>query len=70
MSNLKNLKVGDKVFRWFGGSAPAMELVVTEVGESLITCGAWTFGTKNGLEVDEDLGWTDNGSGSYITLTK
>ena len=70
MSNLKSLKIGDKVYRWFGGSVPAMDLVVTEISEDLIVCGDYIFGTKNGLEIDEDLGWTDEGSGSYITISK
>lgn len=68
MSNLKNLKIGDLVDRWFGGSVPAMELIVTEVTEELITCGDYAFEPRNGLEVDEDLGWGEFGSGSYITL--
>lgn len=70
MKTFKELQVGDKVFRWFGGSVPTMELIVSNISDGLIICGDYTFETKNGLEVDEDLGWGEFGSGSYITTEK
>lgn len=57
------LKVGDKVSRCIGGAT--VPLVVTAIDE-YIHCGPWKFSKVNGAEVDEDLGWDENKSGSYI----
>ena len=60
-----NIKVGDKVTRIMAGQL-MMYLTVTEVTEKRIICGPWEFSRKTGLEIDEDLGWTENASGSYL----
>jgi len=59
------VNVGDKVQRIMGGSI-MMHLKVTEVTEKRIICGPWEFSRENGMEIDEDLGWNENGSGSYL----
>ena len=59
------VSVGDKVKRIIGGSI-VMALKVTEVTEKRIVCGPWEFSRENGMEIDEDLGWDENGSGSWI----
>lgn len=50
------VEIGQKVTRMLAGKIP-MELKVTDVTESLIVCGPWTFDLVTGAEVDEDLGW-------------
>lgn len=66
----KYLKVGDKVTRLLGGSVK-MDLKVTEVTEKTIVCGAWTFDTKTGAEIDDDLQWGPQygGTGSFLVKT-
>ena len=59
------IEVGDIVLRLLGGSVP-MRLQVTEVTEDRIICGWWTFSRRNGAEIDEDLGWDEKMTGSYI----
>lgn len=71
MKKLKDVKVGDTVYRWFGfNQFPCMSLVVTEIKDNLIVCGDWSFENKNGMEIDDYLGWDESGSGSYITPIK
>ena len=65
MSKFDTLKVGDIVTRMLGGKIP-LELKVTEITDDLIICGAWTFSKNNGAEIDEDLGWNEETTGSYI----
>ena len=55
MSKIKDLKVGDLVTRMLGG-AP-MPLKVTEVTDTLVICGWWTFDRETGVEEDPELGW-------------
>jgi hypothetical protein len=43
-----------------------MPLVVTSIKDGLIECGLWAFDARNGAEVDPELGWGENGTGSYI----
>jgi hypothetical protein len=62
---LKELAVGDRVVRMLAGTIP-MELVVTAVTEERIICGAWEFDRTTGAEIDEDLGWGPQGTGSYL----
>lgn len=55
---LSLVKPGDKVVRMLAGIIP-MELVVTEVTETEILCGArdegYKFNRKTGVEIDEDI---------------
>ena len=62
---LGNLHVGDPVTRWLAGVIP-MNLVVSGIKDGLIECGLWTFDQRTGAEVDPELGWDANGTGSYI----
>ena len=62
---IRALQVGDKVTRMLGGVVP-MPMVVTEVTDTTVVCGAWTFSRRNGAELDPDLGWDDEQTGSYI----
>jgi hypothetical protein len=43
-----------------------MILTVTDLTEEVITCGPWTFCRKTGAEIDDDLGWGEDGTGSYL----
>jgi hypothetical protein len=52
----ETIKPGDIVVRMLGGTIP-MELVVTEVSDTVITCGDWTFDRNTGAEIDADLEW-------------
>ncbi len=61
------MQVGDKVTRVLAGTV-RMELKVTEITDNTIVCGWWTFDKATGLEIDEELGWGPQGSGSYIEL--
>ena len=62
-----NVKVGDIVTRFMGNKREVMmDLEVTSITNKLIVCGAWTFDRNNGAEIDEDLGWDANGTGSFI----
>jgi hypothetical protein len=60
-------KVGDVVVRMLGGAIP-MSLKVTEVDDRFIHCGPWKFDKATGAEVDEELGWGNDGTGSYIEV--
>ena len=64
--DFNSVKVGDKVSRYIG-NLPLMDLAVTAIDE-FIHCGPWKFSKKNGAEIDEDLGWNEENSGSYITF--
>lgn len=44
-----------------------MKLRITEVTDKLIVCGSWTFDRATGAEIDEDLGWGPNLTGSVLT---
>ncbi len=43
-----------------------MPLTVTNITTTEIQCGAWVFSRKTGGEIDSDLGWDENSTGSYI----
>jgi hypothetical protein len=64
---LKDLKVGDTVERMLAGTIP-MKLKVSEIVGNMIYCGPWKFSIKNGAEIDEDLGWNEKRSGSFIKI--
>jgi hypothetical protein len=51
-----HIKRGDTVVRILGGVLP-MRMQVTDVDDTLIHCGSWTFDRATGAEVDHDLGW-------------
>lgn len=58
------MKPGDTVTRILVGMP--MELKVTEVTDELIICGPWKFSRRTGAEIDEDLGWNEQTTGSYL----
>lgn len=62
---LKNLRLGDPVTRWLAGAIP-MHLAVTDIHGLIITAGLWTFDRRNGAEIDEDIGWGIDITGSFI----
>jgi hypothetical protein len=61
---LGNIKVGDELLRSMGGVV--MPILVSEVTEDRIVCGPWEFCRKTGAEIDEDLGWGNEMTGSFI----
>lgn len=67
MKNFNDIKVDDIITRMLAGVIP-MDLKVSEVTEDLIICGPWKFSKKNGAEIDEDLGWDETHTGSFIKL--
>jgi hypothetical protein len=68
MKSLSELKIGDPVERNMAGVI--MKLKVSEVIGDYIYCGPWKFSMKNGAEIDEDLEWDENRSGSVIRIIK
>lgn len=62
--NLSDIKPGDKVVRMLGGTIP-MQLKVSAVDE-YIHCGPWKFSKANGAEIDEELGWNEKQTGSFL----
>ena len=64
--NGSEIKVGMAVNRILAGSV-SMILEVTEVEDTLVTCGWWTFDRETGAEIDEDLGWDTKRTGSVLT---
>lgn len=75
--NFEHLKRGDKVTRMLAGVIP-MPMVVSAVTQKHVVCevaddpaGAgirWTFSRRNGAEIDEELGWDENNTGSYLVI--
>ena len=61
---LQDVKPGDIVTRIMCGTP--MQLKVSEVTDDLIKCGPWEFSRKNGAEMDEDCGWDETRTGSYL----
>ena len=59
-----NVNVGDKVIRNLAGIE--LEFEVTDMRDGRIICGPWEFDQKTGAEIDDDLGWGPNGTGSCI----
>jgi hypothetical protein len=58
------MKVGDIVTRNLAGAE--MRLCITEIDETFVHCGPWKFDRKTGAEIDEELGWGNDGTGSYL----
>lgn len=61
---MEDIKIGDEVIRYLGNIPIPMK--VTKVTENKIHCGAWKFDKKTGAEIDKDLGWGPQGTGSYL----
>lgn len=62
---LEGIAVGDEVIRLLGGEIP-MPLKVDKVTDTLVVCGPWEFDKTTGAEIDEELGWNSEGTGSFI----
>jgi hypothetical protein len=59
------IQVGDIIVRNMVGCI--MELYVTEIDDKFIYAGGgWKFDKQTGNEIDEDLKWDNNHSGSFI----
>ena len=70
ISGFRDIKVGDVVTRMLAGQIP-MQLRVTDIDDNFIYCGGpegWKFDKKTCMEVDEELGWGNDGSGSYLVI--
>lgn len=61
------MQVGDEVTRVLAGQLP-MSLIITEVTDTTIKCGDWTFDKATGAEIDDFLNWGPPPlrTGSYI----
>lgn len=66
IKGLKDVAVGDAVFRFIGDLRTPISLHVTGVTEERIICGEWQFDKNTGAEIDELLGWGPALTGSYI----
>jgi hypothetical protein len=64
-AELLAIKPGDTVTRWLAGIIP-MQLIVSSVTDQRIICGPWEFDRMTGEEIDDDLGWGNGITGSYI----
>ena len=64
-NKLQEVQVGDTVTRMLAGAVP-MPLKVTGVTEDRIYCGPWEFSRRNGAEIDEEMDWDEQHSGSFI----
>ena len=65
MFPLDTVKPDDVVVRLLG-EAVKMKLAVTAITQDRIICGSWQFCRETGAEIDEELGWDRNGTGSRI----
>lgn len=61
------LEIGAEVVRMLCGTIP-MRLKITNIDDKYIYCGDWKFDKITGIEIDEELGWNNNGTGSYIEI--
>lgn len=61
---LQALKLGDQVHRMLG--PVPMLLKVTGLTPDRVTCGLWEFDRQTGAEIDEELGWGPEETGSWI----
>lgn len=60
------MKVGDQVTRILADTI-SMQLIVTAIDEEFIHVGGgWKFDKVTGAEIDEELGWNKERTGSYI----
>ena len=75
MAALSTLKPGDRVIRYLGGLP--MPTRVIRVTDTRIVCAPfpdaepregvwWEFSRRNGAEIDEELGWGETVTGSFI----
>lgn len=44
------------------------QLKITEITADKIVCGDWEFDKNTGAEIDEELGWNNERTGSYLEL--
>jgi hypothetical protein len=62
--NTPGAKVGHFAIRNMVGII--MKLRITEITDSRIICDGWEFDRETGAELDDDLGWTREYTGSYL----
>ncbi len=65
---MKQFNVGDSIIRYITSEKIPMELKITEITEDKIICDDWKFDRKTGAEIDEELGWNEYFSGSYMEI--
>jgi len=58
------IEVGQQVTRNLAGTK--MRLKVSEIANGFIYCGPWKFDAVTGAEIDEELGWDNDITGSYL----
>jgi hypothetical protein len=63
---LTSLQPGDTVKRTCG-SVVSTELLVSEVDDEFVHCGPWKFSKRTSAEVNEELGWDEENTGSLIS---
>ena len=66
LKTLKDVAVGDTVYRFFAGIPTPMLLQVTAVTKDRIICSEWEFDKRTGAEIDEFFGWGPALTGTYI----
>lgn len=67
-NSLLTVVAGDSVTRWLAGEF-LMTLTVEKVTSKRIMCkGGWEFDRVTGAEIDDELGWGNAGTGSFITV--
>lgn len=74
---LDDVKVGDMLVRVLGANGIPMSVIVGEIKDGRVKVGSadgmvpweigWTFDQATGAEIDEELGWGPEVTGSYIT---
>ncbi len=62
----QSIKVGQIAVRNMCGVK--MELKVTKIDLLYIYCGPWKFDIHTLLEIDEELGWDNKVSGSFLEI--
>ncbi len=66
---LGEVQVGDPVLRIMCG-CNGMRLTITEIAGDRVKCGSWEFDRLTGAEIDEDMDWGPNSSGSFIAIPR
>lgn len=63
---MDNIKVGDELIRNMDGIM--IPIKITKITEDKIYCGPWKFDKRTGAEIDKDLNWGPQVTGSYLVL--
>ena len=63
------IKIGETVVRMLAGKIP-MDLIISDITDNKIICGAYEFDIRTGAEIDDELGWGNDITGSYLELPR